>query len=92
MVAFTADRRLFLTRDRKRVVEEGDKDAGFLLAAAGREISESDAEAYGLECRDGKVVLPQPTPSKPPEDPKKSIEKSEDKSRKREGDKSAGKK
>jgi hypothetical protein len=44
----TVDRRLWLTADRERVVEDGDPEAAFLLAALGQTISESDAERYGL--------------------------------------------
>lgn len=44
-----ADRKLFLTADRERVVEEGDPDAAFLLAAPGKQISDADAERYGLK-------------------------------------------
>lgn len=44
-----ADRKLYLTADRERVVEEGDPEAAFLLAAPGKEISDADAEKYGLK-------------------------------------------
>ena len=43
-----ADQRLFLTADEKRVVPEGDPDAAFLFAAEGSEISDADAEKFGL--------------------------------------------
>lgn len=42
-------RRLWLTADRERVVEEGDPSAAFLLAAEGDEVSDEDAERYGVE-------------------------------------------
>lgn len=44
-----ADRRLWLTADRERVVEEGDPEAAFLFATPGKEISDADAEKYGLK-------------------------------------------
>lgn len=44
-----ADRRLWLTADRARVVEEGDPEAAFLFVTPGKEISDSDAEKYGLK-------------------------------------------
>ena len=44
-----ADRRLYLTADRERVVEEGDPDAAFLFVTPGKQISDADAERYGLK-------------------------------------------
>ena len=44
-----ADRKLYLTADRDRVVEEGDPEAAFLFATPGKEISHADAEKYGLK-------------------------------------------
>lgn len=44
-----ADRKLYLTADRERVVEEGDPEAAFLFVTPGKEISAADAEKYGLE-------------------------------------------
>lgn len=94
-MAFECDRRLYLTPDKSRVVEEGDKAASFLFAVPGQEISEADVEAYGLTQNDGKVVVPAaaPEPEKSkakPED--KSREKAEDKSAKKPAEKAAGKK
>lgn len=43
-----ADRRLWLTADRARVVEDGDPEARFLFCGPGRRISPADAEKYGL--------------------------------------------
>lgn len=40
--------RLFLTADQKRVVKEGDKEAAFLLAAAGQPIDMKTAKRLGL--------------------------------------------
>ena len=45
---FTLPRRLYLTADKERVVEAGDRDAAFLLGPAGREIPMEEAEKYGL--------------------------------------------
>lgn len=53
-----ADRRLWLTADRSRVVEDGDPSAAFLLAAPGTEIPVDEAARLGLAEKDGKVVIP----------------------------------
>ena len=42
-----ADRRLFLTSDRQRIVEEGDPEAAFLYVAQGGEYDEADARRKG---------------------------------------------
>ena len=78
---FKSDRRLCLTGDRSRVVEASDASAGWLFASPGRVIPSAAAEAYGLECRDGKVILPQAR-AEP-----KAAKKGEDKALKRGGDK-----
>ena len=72
-MAFRSDRRLCLTRDGARVCEPDDKEAAFLFATPGTDISEEDAERFGLEFVDHRVVLPG----------KKSAKKSEDKSAKK---------
>lgn len=41
-------KRLWLTADRDRVVEDGDAAAAFLLVGEGSSLSRSDAERYGL--------------------------------------------
>lgn len=48
MGRYKADRWLYLTLDKSRVVEEGDPEARFLLLAPGHEMLERDAERYGL--------------------------------------------
>ena len=78
---FKSDRRLYLSRDKSRVLEEGDKGAGWLFATPGEKIAESAASAYRLEYLDGKVVLPQGE--------SKAAKKGEDKALKRGGDKAA---
>jgi hypothetical protein len=45
---WTADRRLWLTSDRSRAVEDGDPEAAFQLVAPGQQITERDAKKYGL--------------------------------------------
>jgi len=79
--AFVADRRLYLTADRSRIVEEGDPAAAFLLVAAGRDVPVADAARYGLtldaqgvvEVRSAAPPSPQPelpaTPSTPVKKP-----------------------
>lgn len=44
----TADRKLWLTADRKTVVEDGDPKAAFLFATVGKEISDEDAKRYNV--------------------------------------------
>lgn len=43
----TVDRRLWLTADRSRVVEDGDPAAAFLWAVEGREVPHVEAERVG---------------------------------------------
>lgn len=43
-----AGKRLFLTENKKKVVQEGHKDAAFLYAAPGDEIPDEAAERFGL--------------------------------------------
>ena len=45
----TTDRRLYLTTDKSRVVEDGDAEATFLFAAEGDEISDDDVKKYGIK-------------------------------------------
>jgi hypothetical protein len=45
---FISDRRLFLTADKERVVEDGDVAARFLLVGQGGELPMAEAERYGL--------------------------------------------
>lgn len=57
-VSILADRRLWLTADKSRVVEDGDPAAAFLLAAPGTEIAPDDVKRFGLRIEGTKVVLP----------------------------------
>lgn len=57
-----ADRRLYLTADRARVVEHGDPRAAFLLAGPGDGLLSGEVAQYGLTVVDGRVVLPDPSP------------------------------
>lgn len=52
MPNFVSDRRLWLTQDRKSVVEEGDDNAAFLLVGEGGVVSEEDAQKYNLRLRE----------------------------------------
>ncbi len=45
------DRRLWLTADKERVVEDGDPAAAFLFASEGDEISDEDAKQYGVKAK-----------------------------------------
>lgn len=44
----TMTKRLYLTADRKSLVEEGQSGAAFLFCVPGRRISAADADRYGL--------------------------------------------
>ena len=55
---YLSDRRLYLTADKRTVVEHGDTRAAFLLAGEGGLISDTDAERYGLTHLP--AVAPQP--------------------------------
>lgn len=46
--SYRADRTLWLTADRERVVEDGSDEAAFLFTVEGDEISVGEAERYGL--------------------------------------------
>lgn len=63
-----ADRRLYLTSDKARVVEEDDARAAFLLVAAGRDIDATEAERLGLLVDGGVVVIAEPLPVEPAEE------------------------
>lgn len=47
-MAFVLDRPLYLTEDKKTVVEEGDPRARFVLGVAGSEIPDEQAKELGL--------------------------------------------
>lgn len=51
-----ADRRLYLNKDKTRIVEEGDVEAGYLFVIPGHEISDDDAKKFGL------TAEPEPEP------------------------------
>lgn len=48
-----ATKTLFHNSDRTKVVPEGHEDAQFLIVREGQEISDADAEKYGLTKKDG---------------------------------------
>ncbi len=57
MTRLTADRRLYVTAEKDRIVEEGDPDAAWLLYAAGRVIGLGDVERFGMEeDKSGRVI------------------------------------
>lgn len=58
MASITADRRLYVTADKSKVVEEGDPTAAYLLAGEGTEIPIEEAERLKLTVKGGKVVIP----------------------------------
>lgn len=52
-----ADRRLYLTVDKSRIVEEGDPAAAWLFAGVGQPILPAEIARYRLGERDGRVVI-----------------------------------
>lgn len=48
-MVFKADRRLYLTKERDRVVEEGDPAAAFLLLPVDGEMPDAEAKKLGLD-------------------------------------------
>ncbi len=64
------EKRLYLTADRTRVVEEGDPDALTLFAAEGDEIVPDDAKRYklGHHAKDKEDDAPAPKAVEAPED------------------------
>ena len=65
-----SDRRLYVTADGSRVVEEGDPDGAFLLVGAGSEIRHDVAEKHKLRVSKGKVSFPAPKAKKAKAEPK----------------------
>lgn len=56
---------LWLTADRERLVPEGDPEAAFLFASAGKRVSREDAERYGLVGKRGRKAE---APAEKPDD------------------------
>lgn len=52
-MAWTANRRLYWTADKERVVEEGDPEAAFLFRAKGQSISENEMNRYRIRRKAG---------------------------------------
>lgn len=46
---FQSDKRLYLTADKSQVVEEGDASAAYLFVNEGGEVTDEDANRYGLK-------------------------------------------
>jgi hypothetical protein len=57
MTMYTSDRRLWITNDGK-LVEEGDPRAALLLVGEGGQLSDEDAERYGLTGTKAKAAPP----------------------------------
>lgn len=62
------DRRVYLTADRERAVDEGDPDARYLLCTAGGEVDRDLAARYGL------LDKPEPEPAEPAEQEPEQVE------------------
>jgi hypothetical protein len=74
-----ADRRLYLSAEKDRVVEEGDPASAYLLAPIGQEIPASEMVRLGLSLRDGRIVATgsEPEPSTSGADPEPPATSSE---------------
>lgn len=55
-MSYVTKERLYFTADRSKVVRSGDPAAAFLFAGVGKEISDADAERYGI----GRKAAPKP--------------------------------
>lgn len=62
-----ADRRLYLTADKARIVEEGDAEAAYLFATPGTPISQEDVTRFGLDDTVGAANEPAEAEAPPPE-------------------------
>lgn len=69
--AWEADRRLWLTADRERVVEDGDPEAAFLFCTRGVQLTAAEVQRYGVGPR--RELEPEP------ESEEKSAERPADK-------------
>lgn len=77
----TVDRRLWVTRDGRRLVEDGHPDAGFLFCPAGQAVAEDEFNKYQLDVEAAPASEPEeqagPEEEKTPKG--KSRQKSSDK-------------
>lgn len=64
---YTLDRKLWLTEDRGRVVEEGDPAARFLLGNTGAQIRDDEAERLGLTGKKAKAAADDKAAEQPAE-------------------------
>jgi hypothetical protein len=55
----TAKQTYFLNADKSKAVGEGDPASAFLLVRAGGQISDEDAEKYGVELEEAKAPEPE---------------------------------
>lgn len=46
---YTSEKRLYVTADRSRVVDEDDPEAAYLLVGEGGELDDAEAKKYGLK-------------------------------------------
>lgn len=91
---WVADRHLYLTEDRSRVVEEGDPDGRWLWASPGQEVKRRDAEQLGAlktdqpePEKDEPDPQPEPEPDPEPESAAKARPASANKARRKPADK-----
>jgi hypothetical protein len=55
-LALIADRKLYLTRDKERIVEEGSPEAAYLFANSGTMIPDAEAARLGLSVTNGRMM------------------------------------
>jgi hypothetical protein len=65
--AITSDRRLWLTKQGDRLVEDGSPEAAVLFAAPGTPVLVEDMARLGLVAEDGVIVLPETKMAAEPE-------------------------
>ena len=82
-VGLIADRRLLLSADKSRVVDEGDGSGAFLLAAVGRVIPVAEVKRLGLVVVDGRVVAREAAAKEKPKPADKQRKKATTKSRRK---------
>lgn len=78
---WTADRKLWLTADRKKAVADGDARAAFLLCGSGQSIPRAQAEALGLMASSEPEAAAEPEAKEQEKPEDKELDPPEDKER-----------
>ena len=77
-VGLVADRRLYLTRDGARVVEDGSSEAATLFATPETLISQDEVDRLGLSLVDGRIALPGAEPVAAPDGEQTELDEREE--------------